>query len=158
MGSVGYAFWRDDPHEISKVSVPMAEALFDHVHEKFPNAKLFWHWTWYKEIGRVDPDGHVYTKEDEPVYAAAMEQTSRYICQEVPKDKSYELTAVPTGLAWTKARQKNETANLLPYGGLCARLGKDMFGDCRANSGDGTHDGDIGGGQYLNACVWFSVL
>lgn len=54
----GYAFWRDDPHEISVASVPMAEALYDHIHKKLPNAKLFWHWTWFKEVGRVDPDGH----------------------------------------------------------------------------------------------------
>ena len=24
--------------------------------------------------------------------------------------------------------------------------------------GDGTHDGDVGGGQLLNACVWYEVL
>lgn len=154
----GYAFWRDDPDEISQVSVPLAEALFDHLHEKFPNAKLFWHWTWFKEVGRVDPDGHTYKEEEGPVFVAAMEQTSRCIAQEVSQDKSYTVTLVPTGLAWTKARQKNETANLLPYGGLCARLGKNMFGDCRENSGDGTHDGDIGGGQYLNACVWYEII
>lgn len=23
---------------------------------------------------------------------------------------------------------------------------------------DGVHDGDMGGGQYLNACVWFEVI
>ena len=23
---------------------------------------------------------------------------------------------------------------------------------------DFTHDGDIGGGQYLNACVWYEIL
>ena len=23
---------------------------------------------------------------------------------------------------------------------------------------DGIHDGDMGGGQYLNACVWFEVI
>ena len=26
------------------------------------------------------------------------------------------------------------------------------------NQGDGYHYGDIGGGQYLNACVWFEIL
>ena len=26
------------------------------------------------------------------------------------------------------------------------------------HAGDGNHDGDIGGGQYLNACVWFEVI
>ena len=27
-----------------------------------------------------------------------------------------------------------------------------------ANAGDGYHDGDIGGGQLLNACVWFEII
>lgn len=154
----GYALWRDDPQEISVASLPLAEALFDYIHEKFPSAKLLWHWTWFREVGRIDTSGHIYTAEEGPLCNTAMEQSSRYICQEVPKDKSYALTMVPTGLAWTKARQKNETANLLPYGGLCARLGKNMFGDLREHSGDGTHDGDIGGGQYLNACVWYEII
>ena len=26
------------------------------------------------------------------------------------------------------------------------------------NSGDNYHDGDTGGGQFLNACVWFEIL
>jgi hypothetical protein len=154
----GFNLRCDDPYEISVASVPLAEALFDYIHEEFPSAKLFWHWSWFKEVGRIDTSGHIYTAEEGPLYNTAMEQISRYICQEVPKDKSYELTMVPTGLAWTKARQKNETADLLPYGGLCARLGKNMFGDLREHSGDGTHDGDIGGGQYLNACVWYEII
>lgn len=35
---------------------------------------------------------------------------------------------------------------------LCARLGSN------GNLGDYSHDGDIGGGQYLNACVWLETL
>ena len=27
-----------------------------------------------------------------------------------------------------------------------------------AHAGDGYHDGDIGGGQFLNACIWFECL
>ena len=154
----GFNLWQADPHELSVASVPLVEALFNHLHEKFPNAKLLWHWTWFKEIGRVDTSGHVYTAEEGPLCNTAMEQSSRYIAQKVPNDESYDLTLVPTGLAWTKAREKNEVSNLLPYGGLCARLGKNMFGDEREHSGDGTHDGDIGGGQYLNACVWYEII
>ena len=154
----GYALWRDDPNKIAEDSVPLAEALFDNIHEQFPEAKLLWHWTWFKEIGRIDTSGHTYTEQEGPICNAAMEQASRYICQEVPKGKTYDLTMVPTGVAWIKARQKNETTSLLPYGGLCARLGKNMFGDLREHSGDGTHDGDIGGGQYLNACVWYEII
>ena len=40
------------------------------------------------------------------------------------------------------------------YDKLCARLGK---GD-PLHSGDNYHDGDIGGGQYLTACVWLEAL
>ena len=42
------------------------------------------------------------------------------------------------------------------YDYLCCRLGKSN-GDV-ANAGDGYHDGDIGGGQLLNACVWFEII
>ena len=37
----------------------------------------------------------------------------------------------------------------MPRRPMCARLS--------VNNGEGDyyHDGDIGGGQYLNACVWF---
>ena len=35
---------------------------------------------------------------------------------------------------------------------LCARKGVNQ------DKGDCNHDGDIGGGQYLNGCVWFEVL
>ena len=37
------------------------------------------------------------------------------------------------------------------------RIG-DVLCDRASDGGDGTHDGDIGGGQYLNACVWYEVL
>ena len=38
-----------------------------------------------------------------------------------------------------------------------------MIGDtlCNKNglrSGDNYHDGDTGGGQFLNACVWYEVI
>jgi hypothetical protein len=39
------------------------------------------------------------------------------------------------------------------YDNLCARLGK---GD--NHEGDYYHDGDIGGGQFLTACVWFETV
>lgn len=155
---VGNTYYRDDPKEISVKAAALAGPVLDHFHEMFPNAKLLWHKTWFPEVGRVDTGGHLFTQEEGPVYNAAMAEVCRYMCQEFPKDKPYELTMVPSGLAWTKARQLNESANVLPYGGLCARLGKNAFGDGRANSGDGSHDGDIGGAQLLNAYVWYMIL
>ncbi|MBO5868831.1 MAG: hypothetical protein J6Q54_07990, partial [Oscillospiraceae bacterium] len=52
--------------------------------------------------------------------------------------------------AWELCRQTLEDAGIASN--LCARLGNN------GNLGDGSHDGDIGGGQFLNACVIFEIL
>lgn len=135
-----------------------AEPLLDRFHERFPTAQLLWHRTWFFEIGRVGSDGYVYTAEDGPKYDAGMQKACEYMCNEFDKTKPYDLKMVNTGMAWAKARELNEQANVLPYGGLCARLGINKFGDLSANSGDGYHDGDIGGAQLLNAYVWYMTL
>ena len=154
----GYTYYKTDPKLISKDTYTLAEPVLDHFHEKFPNATLLWHRTWMPEVGRLDTAGHTYTEEEVPVYNSAMAEVCEYLCENISKNKPYDLTMVPTGLAWVKAREANETENVLLYGGLCARLGKNAFGDGRENSGDGTHDGDIGGGQFLNACVWYEII
>ena len=55
------------------------------------------------------------------------------------------LIRIPTGEAWRRVRDGG-------YDNLCARIG------VNGGLGDNSHDGDTGGGQYLNACVWFEVL
>ena len=138
--------------------VEMAEPLLDRFHELHPNAQLLWHRTWYSEIGRVGSDGYVYTAEGGPKYDAGMQEICDYMTEEFDKNKPYDLMQVNSGAAWTEARKLNETLDLLPYGGLCARLNYNKFGDQRANSGDGYHDGDIGGAQLLNAYIWYMTL
>ena len=55
------------------------------------------------------------------------------------------MIRIPTGPAWRIVRDGG-------YDNLCARMGVNGgLGDC-------SHDGDTGGGQYLNACVWFETL
>ena len=138
--------------------VEMAEPLLDRFHELHPQAQLLWHRTWFSEIGRIGSDGYVYKEEDGPKYDAGMQEICDYMCNEFDKNKPYDLKIVNSGAAWTQARKLNETANLLPYGGLCARLDINRFGDMRMNSGDGYHDGDIGGGQLLNAYMWYMAI
>ena len=135
-----------------------AEPLLARFHELHPNAQLLWHRTWYSEIGRVGSDGYVYTAEGGPKYDEGMQEICDWMCNEFDKDKPYDLKIVNSGAAWTEARKLNETLDLLPYGGLCARLNYNKFGDQRANSGDGYHDGDIGGAQLLNAYIWYMTL
>ena len=137
--------------------VQMAEPLLDRFHELYPHAQLLWHRTWFFEIGR-ETDTYVYTAEDGPKYNEGMQQICDYMCNEFDKNKPYDLKMVNTGAAWTEARKLNETADLLPYGGLCARLNIQTFGDKSMHSGDGYHDGDIGGAQLLNAYVWYMTL
>lgn len=159
-GSVaGGGYINDNKFAYAKQMIPLtAEPLLDMFHERFPHAKLLWHCTWYSEIGRVASDGYVYKEEDTAKYDANLYEVSNYMCTEFTKDKPYDMTLVHTGAAWTKARELNKEANLLPYGGLCARLGYSNFGNGKIHSGDGYHDGDIGGGQLLNAYVWYMTI
>jgi len=88
------------------------------------------------------------------------------MCNEFDKDKDYDLVMVNSGAAWVEARAQNallETSLIPTEGGLCARKGirnENTFPyyTGNANAGDGYHDGDIGGGQFLNACVWYEQL
>ena len=55
---------------------------------------------------------------------------------------------VPTGDAWQAARGDEKILDT-----LCGRIKTGNL-----VQGDYYHDGDVGGGQYLNACVWFETL
>ena len=154
----GASYLKDDPKVMQQKAIVYAEPLLDWFHEQFPYTQLLWHRTWFVEVGRVTTDGFEYKEEHEAPYDAAMLRFCEYMCNEFDQNKDYDLVMVNSGAAWTKARELNKTADLLPYGGLCARIGKNRFGDLRANSGDGYHDGDIGGAQLLNAYVWYMTI
>lgn len=154
----GVSYSSDDPIAICKAMEPLATQLLARIHELHPGAQLLWHRTWYSEVGRVASSGYIYTEEDGPKYDAGMQAVCDYMCGDFCKDKPYDLIMVNSGAAWTKAREMNKEADVLPYGGLCARLGLNKFGDHRENSGDGYHDGDIGGAQLLNAYMWYMTL
>ena len=87
------------------------------------------------------------------------------MCNEFDQDKPYDLKIVNSGAAWPIAREENAklATSLIPEGGLCARLGVRNettfpYFQGNTNAGDGYHDGDIGGGQFLNACVWYETI
>ena len=156
--AVNSSYMNEAKRETTKQNIAeVAAPLLARFHELHPNAQLLWHRTWFFEIGRVSGD-YTYTAEDGPKYDAGMQEICDWMCNEFDKDKPYDLKQVNSGAAWTEARKLNETQDLLPYGGLCARLNYNKFGDLRANSGDGYHDGDIGGAQLLNAYVWYMTL
>jgi hypothetical protein len=138
-----------------------AEPLLDRFHDLYPHAQLLWQRTWCSEIGRSD----TWTEEYSKGYDIGMQYISDYMCNEWDLNKPYDLVQVNSGASWTKVRAAEGVDELLPFGGLCARLGYDAYGENlpgytgpTANSGDGYHEGDIGGAQLLNAYSWYETL
>ncbi len=114
--------------------------LLGFIKEQFPMTKYFWHCTWVPQVGFFNEAQGFYmnTKEDEVTYQQAKITVSKEIRAELG------LPIIPSGVAWMDARYNPVIENQ-----LCLRKG---------NPDDLSHDGDIGGGQYLNACVWFEIL
>ena len=101
-------------------------------------SRHLWHQTWSNQVG-YNLNGRVDTLEQQETHNTNTRAYAVAVCEK------YNLEHIPSGDAWQLVRQGG-------YDNLCARLG--------VNNGEGDyyHDGDLGGGQYLNACVWFEVI
>ena len=118
---------------------PYLDDLWAYIKEQYPQSRHIWHNTWTYQVG-YDANGYkVPGREEQQGQAAVLKAASIQICEK------YGLERVNTGDAWEIVRDGG-------YDNMCARLA--------INNGEGDyyHDGDIGGGQYLNACVWFEIL
>lgn len=163
-GSVQGVSYSNMP-EAKKLIGDAAAQLLGYFHEEHPYAQLLWHRTWPFEIGRIS-GSTTYTEEKLVSYNAGMQEISDWMCSEFTADKDYTLIQVNAGAAWPIARQENaklETSLIPVEGGLCARLGVRNektfpYFVTNPNAGDGYHEGDIGGGQFLNACVWYETI
>ena len=133
----------------SDITLPYAQKLFDYLKKNHPYAELMWHHTWAYQVGYECPVGgnpndwgigqKVLTVEKQTTTYNNIKQVALSVCEmnNVPR--------IPAGDAWQLAR-----ANTLVGDTLCNKNGN--------NYGDNYHDGDTGGGQYLNACVWFEMV
>lgn len=127
-------------HETNKY----AKQIYDFVKERQPGALLFWQQMWAFQLGypgkpEAHEDKQIRTVEKQQAIHEVIQRNARQVCHE---NKTYR---VPVGDAWQLARAD------------------EMFGPTLSNkdtSGntDYIHDGEVGGGQYLNACVWFEML
>lgn len=124
--------------------------LYGYIKEQLPLTRYLWHEVWANEIGyslafkmeTVEQRTRIYEAK-KGVMHAMMEK--------------YGIGGIPTGDAWEKVR------DLPLFTTPIEGLGVDRFTlNSRVQNGqfkdDFTHDGDMGGGQYLNACVFFEVL
>ena len=109
--------------------IPHAKNVYDYIKNSNPNAQLYWQAHWAFGVGH-DTVPDVATQTRQYINARAASVT---VCEE------NGVAMIPTGDAWQLARADS------------------MIGDTLCKN-DNSHDGTTGGGQYLNACVWFEVL
>ena len=131
---------------------PYRTALYDYMRESFPNANLYFHQTWSYDTGYVknyaSGDFIIETVEQQMAYTDKVRQMANAICEE------NQVGRINTGDAWEQYRLACNAAGIDHC--LTARLG--VSDGTNPHAGDKSHDGDIGGGQYLNALVWFEIL
>ena len=128
------------PQVIADERAQAHKEIFDHVREKAPSAKHYYQEIFALDIGFNKPDYQMTSREQQKAYQKNIREYTEIVCRD------FNAEIIPCGRAFDIARE-----NPL-CGKLCARLA------INNGEGDYLHDGDIGGGQYLNACVWFETL
>ena len=130
--------------------------LYEIVRSQFPDAKYYWTQHWVHEVGTSGAKGlpDVVTQEG---YMAGYRQVSEEVCRD------FGFTNVPLGDAWQAVRHDSlfyEAGNgEYPARTLHTRVLTAGFKSYETIClHDLSHDGDMGGGQYLNASVFFECL
>ena len=115
--------------------------LLAHIREKMPMTKLYYQEIWSYDIGFDRFNYQMTSKEQQLDFSARIKEYTNIVCND------FDLDTIPCGSAWVIAREMSPLA-----GNMCARLS--------VNNGEGDyyHDGDVGGGQLLNAYVWFETI
>ena len=130
---------------------PYLGEILDLIREKAPNAKLYWQEPWCSEVGQHEISVPIASIEMRTSLAATVQQVSLKISEK------YGLTVIPVSGIWESVRdnavfaQPGENSGMEKFT-LCTRISGGKLMD------DFGHDGDVGGGQYLNACTFYEVL
>jgi len=118
--------------------------LYGYFRQMYPKAEMLWHHTWAYQVGKALNGTVTEDTAAQHAYDAKVKELALLICEK------HDLKRINSGEAWRIVRDGG-------YDNLCARLGKKVD-DAPMHSGDNYHDGDIGGGQYLNAAVWYERI
>lgn len=130
--------------------------LYQMVYSNFPHAEYTWTQHWTHEVGTSNKKG-LKSIEVQQVYHNGYRDLAHELCP------LFGLTNVPLGDAWQSIRHDPlfYIAGDGDYPELTLHT-RVLSGNFVSGEGlilnDLSHDGDIGGGQYLNACVFFEVL
>jgi hypothetical protein len=133
--------FRTGDYQTSLNSCIYAKNIYQYLRERCPDARYMWYQIWGINIGYTvdEPANCIPTREKQ----IAMHNASHDVAREMVKEHGVDL--VPAGDAWEIIRKETS-------------LGDTLTGRNGDQYGDNLHDGDTGGGQYLNACVWYEVL
>lgn len=138
--------WNTSVAEHLDVSRGYYTTLFTYLREQFPEAQLLFQQTWAYQPGYNFSGYKLDTVEQQTIDAAEIKEYAETVCAEL---SALNVGIVPSGSAWQHVRTgKFGDA----FNNLCARI------SVNGGVGDYYHEGDIGGAQYLNACVWFEVI
>lgn len=129
---------------------PYLAALLKDIRNMYPDPRYCWIQAWGLEVGYTLAFPINTVEHRDRVY-----ETRRSVAKALAE--RWQLDRVPCGDAWQKVRDLPLFTT--PIEGLPI----DRFTlNTRIRNGklwdDFAHDGDMGGGQYLNACVWFEFL
>ncbi len=114
--------------------------ILKYVQEKFPEADYYYQQLWTEELGKS-----VKTEEEQREYTKIHARVAKETAEE------NNIGWAPMGNAWDLVR-----FNPVIYEGGKNMTTRIFLG--KPNHDDLGHDGDVGGGQYLNACVMFETL
>ncbi len=123
-----------------KTIFPYLKNLMEYLRQRFPEAQYYWQQGWTQELGK-----DLHTTEAQ----IAATGIYRRVAETAAAD--YNMTWAPLGEAWDLVR-----GNPIIYEGGKNLTTRIFLG--KPDHDDLSHDGDVGGGQYLNACVWFEML
>ena len=138
-----------------------ADALLSYMREQFPETTIYFHQTWSYQKG-YNKNGLQVTTDQWQAEQVQQNKDFANILRSTLNEKYPDLNIgrIATGEAWQLVREG--WGGFDPYDKLCARLGTSAFNQLTGytdpddpHEGDYSHDGDIGGGQYLNGLVWF---
>lgn len=130
---------------------PYLEKVYGYVHEQYPLTQYYWHQSWATALGF---SGSAYSSQTVELRQALTKYLHDHA---LTVQQKYGFPVIPTGDAWEKVNDLPLFTT--PIEGvdverftLCSRIADGAFKD------DLVHDGDMGGGQYLNGCVAFEVI
>lgn len=168
-----YGSWKTPFNAAYKSTMPYLPNIFRYLEVNFPNAKLYLHQTWAFQVGYrwkkpvvLDSEGNVDQSQSTPNSTQLIErvdtverQTNDWATIKSVTEyfsETREIDMIPSGTAWQNARWNEYTVlgQKVKVGDILCNKGENtVVGD-----GDFYHDGTTGGGQYLNALVWFETI